>query len=84
MHSLVIDNFHEIKQHSFVLYKFKAASSYTDQALTSDKQLSPSLQRFILMEWLNRLDTRLVEYIKEKFSTELSVGSNVLVSMVET
>ena len=36
------------------------------------------------MEWLHRLDERLVKFVKEKFSTELSSGSTVLVKMVET
>ena len=53
-------------------------------ALSADEKVSPTLDRFIVLEWLNRLDARLVNFIKEKFSTELSAGSNVLVSMVET
>lgn len=62
----------------------KTGDDFQGTRLTSDEQLSPSMQRFIVMEWLNRLDTRLVKYVKEKFSTELSAGSNVLVNMVET
>ena len=62
----------------------KSGDNFQGTRLTSDEQLSPSMQRFIVMEWLNRLDNRLVKYIKEKFSTELSAGSNVLVDMVET
>ena len=53
-------------------------------ALLSDEKLSPSLERLIVMEWLNRMDTRLVKFVQEKFSTELSAGSNVLITMVES
>ena len=52
--------------------------------LSKDETISPSLERFIALEWLHRLDPRLVGFVKEKFSTELSAGSSVLTSMVET
>ena len=53
-------------------------------ALPSDEKLSPSLERLIVMEWLHRMDTRLIKFVQEKFSTELSAGSNVLTTMIET
>ena len=53
-------------------------------ALSSDEKLSPSLERLIAMEWLHRMDSRLVKFVQEKFSTELSAGSNVLITMIET
>ena len=53
-------------------------------AQATDEKLSPSLERLIIMEWLNRLDHRLVKFVQEKFSTELSAGSNILITMVET
>ena len=53
-------------------------------ALTSDEKISPSLERLIAMEWLHRMDNRLIKFIQEKFSTELSAGSNVLTTMIET
>ena len=62
----------------------KSGDNFQGTRHTSDEQLSPSMQRFIVMERLNRLDNHLVKYIKEKFSTKLSAGSNVLVDMVET
>ena len=34
------------------------------------------------MEWLHRMDSRLVELVREKFSTKLS--SNILIAMIET
>ena len=57
---------------------------YKGKALDSDETLTPSMERFIVMEWLYRLDPRLVKFIKEKFITELSSGSAVLITMVET
>ena len=36
------------------------------------------------MEWLHRLDNALVNFVQEKFSTELSAGSNILITMIET
>ena len=53
-------------------------------ALPADETLSPSLERLIVMEWLHRMDPRLIKFVQEKFSTELSAGSTVLTTMVET
>ena len=53
-------------------------------ALLADETLSPSLERLIVMEWLHRMDPRLIQFVQEKFSTELSTGSTVLATMVET
>ena len=53
-------------------------------ALLEDETLSPSLERLIVMEWLHRMDPRLIKFVQEKFSTELSTGSTVLATMVET
>lgn len=53
-------------------------------ALPKDEDISPSLDRMVVMEWLYRLDNRLIKFVQEKFSTELSAGTNVLNTMVET
>ena len=53
-------------------------------ALLADETLSPSLERLIVMEWLHRMDPRLIKFVQEKFSTELSASSTVLATMVET
>ena len=53
-------------------------------AQATDEKLCPSLERLIVMEWLHRLDNRLVKFVQEKFSTELNAGSNILITMVET
>ena len=62
----------------------KSNTLVNGQALTTDETISPSLDRFIVLEWLHRLDPRLVGFVKEKFATELTAGSSVLVSMIET
>ena len=36
------------------------------------------------MEWLNRLDSRLIKFIQEKFTTELSSSSTRLLTMVDS
>ena len=54
------------------------------EALPVDETLTPSMERFIVMEWLHRLDERLPKYVREKFSTELSSGSTILINKVET
>ena len=43
--------------------------------LKSDEEWTPTLERLTIMEWLRRMDPRLLPYIKEKFSTELSSSS---------
>ena len=62
----------------------KRNANYQGTLLARDEQIGPSLDRFIVMEWLYRLDKRLVKYIQEKFSTELNASSTALVNMVET
>lgn len=62
----------------------KRGDTFQGNTLREDETLTPAMERFIVMEWLHRLDGRLVKFVKEKFSTELSTGSAVLVTMVET
>ena len=52
--------------------------------LTAEEKWTPTLERLTIMEWLRRMDPRLIPYIKEKFSTELSASSTHLMSLVET
>ena len=51
-------------------------------ALLADETLRPSLERLIVMEQLYRMDLRLIKFVQEKFSTELSAGSTVLATML--
>ena len=52
-------------------------------ALQYDEQFSPTLERMIILEWLRRIDERLVKFIQEKFATELNVGRSTLLALVE-
>lgn len=62
----------------------KQGDSYRSDVMEKNETLTPSMERLIVMEWLYRLDERLVKFVKEKFATELSSGSAVLITMVET
>ena len=53
-------------------------------ALQEDEKLSPSLERVIILEWLRRIDERLVKFVQEKFATELNYGNSALLSLVDT
>ena len=57
---------------------------YRSEVMEKNEILTPSMERLIVMEWLHRLDVRLVKFVKEKFATELSSGSAILITMVET
>ena len=54
------------------------------KTLGSDEVISTTMERFIAMEWLHRLDTRLVKFVQEKFSAELSASSTCLLTMVDS
>ena len=54
------------------------------KTLDQDDTVSASMERFIIMEWLYRLDSRLIKFIQEKFATELSSSSTYLLSAVES
>ena len=75
--------YHRLRYH-MMKHLVKKNITIDGTALPSDERLSPSFERLIVMEWLHRLDSRLIKFVQEKFSTELSAGSNVLVTMVET
>ena len=53
-------------------------------ALQADEKFSPTLERMIILEWLRRIDERLVKFVQEKFSTELNYGNSALMALVET
>ena len=75
--------YHRLRYH-MAKHLVKENVTIDGTALPSDEKLSPSMERLIVMEWLNRMDSRLIKFIQEKFSTELSAGSNVLITMIET
>ena len=75
--------YHRLRYH-MTKHLVKKNVSIDGTALPNDEKLSPSLERLIAMEWLHRMDSRLIKFVQEKFSTELSAGSNVLLTMIET
>ena len=54
------------------------------KTMVSDEVISTTMERFIIMEWLHRLDVRLIKFIQEKFSAELSASSTYLLTMVDS
>ena len=75
--------FYRLRYH-MTKHLVKKDAIFEGVALPADETLSPSLERLIVMEWLHRMDPRLIKFVQGKFSTELSVGSTVLSTMVET
>ena len=75
--------YHRLRYH-MMKHLVKKSVKIDGTALPCDEKLSPSLERLIVMEWLQRMDSRLINFVQEKFSTELNAGSNVLITMVET
>ena len=75
--------FHRLRYH-MTKHLVKKNAIFKGVALQADEALSPSFERLIVMEWLHRMDPRLIKFVQEKFSTELSAGSTVLSTMVET
>ena len=53
-------------------------------ALQENEKMNPTLERLIILEWLRRIDERLVKYVQEKFATELNYGSSALLALVDT
>ena len=74
--------FHRLKYH-MTKHLVKKNAIVEGVALQADETLSPSFERLIVMEWLHCMDPRLIKFVQEKFSTELSEGSTVLSTMVE-
>ena len=75
--------YHRLRYH-MTKHLVKENAIIDGTALPSDENLSPSMERLIVMEWLHRMDNRLIKFVQEKFSTELSAGSSVLITMIET
>ena len=54
------------------------------KTLEADEAVSMTMERFIIMEWLHRLDSRLIKFVQEKFAAELSSSSTYLINMVDS
>ena len=75
--------YHRLRYHA-ERHLLKVGDRVDGVALREDEKMSPTLERLIVMEWLRRIDERLVKFIQEKFATELNYGSSTLISLVET
>ena len=75
--------YHRLRYH-VERHLLKVGDRVNGVALGAEEQLSPTLERMIVMEWLRRIDERLVKFVQEKFATELNYGSSTLLALVET
>ena len=75
--------YHRLRYH-ILQHQLPTGTVVNGKALESDETVSATMDRFIIMEWLHRLDNRLVKFIQEKFATELSSSSTYLITMVES
>ena len=75
--------YHRLRYH-ILQHQLPSGTMVNRKALKADETVSGNMDRFIIMEWLHRLDSRLVKFIQEKFATELSSSSAYLMTMVES
>ena len=75
--------YHRIRYHA-ERHLLRAGDRVGGVALQEDEKLSPTLERVIILEWLRRIDERLVKFVQEKFATELNYGNSALLALVET
>ena len=75
--------YHRLRHHQ-MQHLLSSGAVFQGSALKADEKWSPTLERLTIMEWLRRMDPRLIPFVKEKFSTELSGSSSHLTTLVET
>ena len=75
--------YHRLRYHA-ERHLLQAGDRVGGAPLQRDEQFSPTLERMIILEWLRRIDERLVKFIQEKFATELNVGRSTLLALVES
>ena len=75
--------YHRLRYHA-ERHLLKVGDRVDGVALREDEKFSPTLERILVLEWLRRIDDRLVKFIQEKFATELNYGSSTLIALVET
>ena len=75
--------YHRLRHHQ-MQHLLPNGAFFQGSALKDDEKWSPTLERLTIMEWLRRMDPRLIPFVKEKFSTELSGSSSHLTTLVET
>ena len=76
--------YHRLRYHILQHHLPEGTVISPTKTLESDEMISTTMERFIIMEWLHRLDIRLVKFIQEKFSAELSASSTFLLTMVDS
>lgn len=75
--------YYRLRHHAYQ-HLLPKGTTVDGKPLDADEKWTPTLERLNIMEWLRRMDPRLIPYLKEKFSTELSSSSTNLMSLVET
>ena len=76
--------YHRLRYHILQHHLPSGTVLNSKKTLAADEVISATMERFIIMEWLNRLDNRLINFIQEKFATELSASSTCLLTMVDS
>ena len=76
--------YHRLRYHILQHHLPSGTVINNKKTLNEDETISATMDRFIIMEWLHRLDNRLVKFIQEKFATELSGSSTYLLTMVDS
>ena len=75
--------YHRIRYHA-ERHLLRAGDRVGGVTLDEDEKLSPTLERLIILEWLRRIDDRLVKFVQEKFATKQNYGNSALLALVET
>ena len=76
--------YHRLRYHILQHHLPEGTKLSNTKTLDADEAVSTTMERFIIMEWLHRLDSRLIKFIQEKFAAELSSNSTYLISMVDS
>ena len=75
--------YHRLRYHA-ERHLLQAGDRVGGVALRHDEQFSPTLERVVILEWLRRIDERLLKFVQEKFATELNLGRSTLMALVES
>ena len=76
--------YHRLRYHIMQHHLPSGTALPGGKTLNADETASYTMERFIIMEWLNRLDSRLIKFIQEKFATELSSSSTYILTIVDS
>ena len=75
--------YHRLRYHILQHHLPEGTKVSDVNTLEADEAVSVTMDRFIIMEWLHRLDSRLIKFVQEKFASELSSSSTCLINMVD-